>query len=119
MKSIRLIPHTIAVAFRGRYKCPNPDCPSVGCWNPHGGPLDRLDLRGARRWTCKWCGLYYGPEGWGQTVIDNNHDMGQYDDRYAGVVGVWRHVDHAPEGSTTPQAVITEYFGRPVNPWKF
>lgn len=48
--------------IRDRLRCPN--CHSVGTWKPHGGWLDFKDTRKVRRWLCKWCGFYVGPEGY-------------------------------------------------------
>lgn len=47
--------------IRDRLRCPY--CGSVGTWKPHGGWLDKEDSRKVRRWLCKWCGSYHGPEG--------------------------------------------------------
>lgn len=118
MKTLNPILHTIAVAFRGRYKCPNDACPSVGTWNPHGGILDRADLRGARRWMCKWCGIYRGPEGWAHVRIDmsiTHESMGLP----GGGRGVWRLDDECPPGSTTPMEAAASVIGGPVNPWRY
>jgi hypothetical protein len=49
------------VGLRDRLRCPS--CHAVGTWKPHGGWLDREDERRTRRWLCKWCGYYVGPEG--------------------------------------------------------
>lgn len=50
------------VGMRDRLRCP--ECEAVGTWKPHGGFWDRhLGDRPVRRWLCKWCGLYVGPEG--------------------------------------------------------
>ena len=48
------------VGMRDRLRCPR--CSAVGTWKPHGGWLDREDDRKVRRWMCKWCGYYQGPE---------------------------------------------------------
>ncbi len=58
--------HELAVALRfvglrDRLRCPR--CKAVGTWKPHGARLDREDKRKVRRWMCKWCGYYIGPEG--------------------------------------------------------
>ena len=50
------------VGLRDRLRCPN--CKKVGTWKPHGGWLDVEDRRKVRRWICKWCGNYFGPEGY-------------------------------------------------------
>ena len=52
------------VGLRGRLTCP--DCAAVGTFKPHGGMIDwlhdlavgRRDTRTARRWLCKFCGVY-------------------------------------------------------------
>lgn len=49
------------VGLRDRLRCPR--CLAVGTWKPHGGWMDGADERKVRRWICKWCGLYRGPEG--------------------------------------------------------
>lgn len=56
------------IDLRDRLRCP--ECRSVGTWKPHGGWFDKqpkLSLTGpqpryTRRWMCKWCGYYVGPE---------------------------------------------------------
>lgn len=48
--------------IRERLRCP--DCRAVGTWKPHGRRSDRrTGDRPVRRWLCKTCGLYQGPEG--------------------------------------------------------
>ncbi len=51
------------VGLRDRLRCPQ--CSSVGTWKPHGAWWDqrRYGDRPARRWMCKFCGYYNGPEG--------------------------------------------------------
>ena len=44
------------LGMRARLRCPN--CRAVGTYKPHGGAFDRLDVKGTRRWLCKWCGFY-------------------------------------------------------------
>jgi hypothetical protein len=48
------------IGLRDRLRCP--DCKAVGTYKPHGGWLDFEDKRKERRWLCKWCGGYSGPE---------------------------------------------------------
>ncbi len=60
------------VGLRDRLRCP--ECKAVGTFKPHGGWLDFKDKRQTylvhgvyvarkkRRWLCKWCGAYRGPE---------------------------------------------------------
>ena len=55
------------VGLRDRLRCPR--CRAVGTWKPHGGWLDFADTRKVRRWLCKWCGLYWGPEGVGDAHL--------------------------------------------------
>ena len=50
------------IGVRDRLRCPF--CKAVGTYKPHGGWLDLADERKVRRWICKWCGLYFGPEGY-------------------------------------------------------
>ena len=49
------------IGLRDRLRCP--ECAAVGTWKPHGGWLDGRESRFARRWMCKWCGHYRGPQG--------------------------------------------------------
>ncbi len=49
------------VGMRDRLRCP--ECKAVGTYKPHGGIWDTTDERRERRWMCKWCGHYEGPEG--------------------------------------------------------
>jgi len=84
------------VGFRDRLRCPS--CKSIGTWKPHGGWLDREDERKVRRWMCKWCGIYNGPEGWQRVTVGST---------------CW--VLDNPRGST-PKNVIENCFG-PTNPW--
>ena len=48
------------IGLRDRLRCP--ECKAVGTFKPHGGWLDFEDKRKERRWMCKWCGAYSGPE---------------------------------------------------------
>lgn len=64
----------IIIGMRDRHRCPQ--CLAVGTWKPHGHPWDKAD-RPARRWMCKWCGLYDGPEETKQVYI--NLDKGYWD----------------------------------------
>jgi hypothetical protein len=61
---------TYVIRMRDRLRCPR--CKAVGTWKPHGSRMDRKqgDRRAVRRWLCKWCGLYFGPEGWVDAVVD-------------------------------------------------
>lgn len=48
------------IGLRDRLRCP--ECKAMGTYKPHGGWLDFEDKRKERRWMCKWCGAYSGPE---------------------------------------------------------
>jgi hypothetical protein len=56
------------IGIRDRLRCPR--CRAVGTWKPHGSFLDHDDTRKVRRWLCKWCGFYVGPEGELDCVVD-------------------------------------------------
>jgi hypothetical protein len=51
------------VGMRDRLRCPQ--CNAVGTFKPHGTLTARwlYKDRATRRYMCKWCGLYIGPEG--------------------------------------------------------
>lgn len=70
------------IGTRDRLRCP--ECRAVGTWKPHGGLIDRLhgDRRAVRRWMCKCCGLYYGPEG--VLIVRINRAAGYWDFQPAG-----------------------------------
>ena len=58
----RLASALVLIGMRDRLRCPA--CGAVGTWKPHGDPwFDRRDTKRLRRWLCKWCGAYVGPEG--------------------------------------------------------
>lgn len=65
------------IGLRDRLRCPK--CRAVGTYKPHGGIVDRLagDKRAVRRWMCKHCGLYYGPEG--RLQVFPNIEKGYWD----------------------------------------
>lgn len=89
------------LGLRDRLRCP--ECRAVGTWKPHGGWLDREDTRKVRRWMCKWCGLYQGPEDWNEVVVGPTCWVLSCD--YVGT-------------TDTPREVVTRAFGRPVSPWR-
>lgn len=70
------------IGMRDRLRCP--DCRAVGTWKPHGGWYDRRhgDVRAVRRWMCKCCGRYEGPEGVRRVVP--NVTRGYWDFRNGG-----------------------------------
>ena len=51
------------VGLRQRLRCPY--CDAIGTWKPHGTFTARIRHkdRPVRRWLCKFCGMYNGPEG--------------------------------------------------------
>jgi hypothetical protein len=111
---------TRVAGLRDRLRCP--DCRRVGTWKPHGGVVDalvdwkdlrtgRMDhglyrrLRTTRRWLCKWCGHYTGPEGamrgWPSPVE-----------------GCWvLGIDEDEPPGLTPEDAVAEMLGS-VNPWR-
>jgi len=65
---------TRIIFLRDRLSCPS--CGAIGTWKPHGGWLDFSDKRKVRRWLCKWCGWYHGPEGfWWATLGDGQWEL--------------------------------------------
>lgn len=54
---------TSLIGMRDRMRCPM--CRAVGTYKPHGSIVGRIFQkdRPVRRWLCKWCGFYVGPEG--------------------------------------------------------
>lgn len=89
---------------RDRLRCPK--CGSVGTWKPHGSFwFDREDQRAVRRWMCKWCGLYVGPEGVQQVVSDPN-------------VKAWQLVKDAGPGSMTPEDAVNASSIAHTWPWR-
>lgn len=85
--------------LRDRLRCPQ--CRAVGTWKPHGGWLDTQDERKVRRWMCKWCGHYLGPEGV-KTVV-----MGPT---------AWAMPEDVPNGQT-PMRIVMQATGRNVGPY--
>lgn len=95
------------IGLRDRLRCP--ECHRIGTFKPHGASYDRRvhNDRPVRRWLCKWCGLYLGPEGL-QIAWPS------------GARGYWvlpMEADSDEEIEPTPQATLQEAYGRAVNPW--
>lgn len=88
------------LGLRDRLRCPA--CKAVGTWKPHGGWADGDDQRKVRRWMCKWCGFYLGPE----------------PDRWV-CVGptAWAIPSDIPRPHETPKMVVERHFDRPISPW--
>src|SRR5512146_1390004 len=85
---------------RDRLRCPK--CKAVGTWKPHGGWLDFADERKVRRWMCKWCGYYRGPEATQQVCYGGKCWVLSRDE--------WRST------TPTPRNVVRETLGN-ANPW--
>jgi ribosomal protein S27AE len=87
--------------MRDRLRCPR--CTAVGTFKMHGDFRSQLQGdRPARRWMCKYCGYYVGPEGRTQAYPSSR-------------TGAWA----GPGGGVrdqTPSEVIGEHMGR-VWPW--
>jgi hypothetical protein len=94
------------VGVRDRLRCPH--CKAVGTWKPHGGWIDTRDLRHVRRWICKWCGYYLGPEPEARWARPNLED------------GAWQLItpDNAHKLSDTPRQVVADTLGEGVSPWR-
>lgn len=105
------------VGLRDRLRCP--ECNKVGTWKPHGDLWSRWrdKDRSVRRWLCKWCGYYVGPEG----------HVYAFPSKITGAWALpgWTHASGRSEGDQfedlpiekTPSEVVEDYYGRPVNPW--
>lgn len=98
------------VGLRDRLRCPG--CRRIGTWKPHGDVYSRMNDhdRSVRRWLCKWCGRYEGPEGVLKAFPSK-------------VTGAWAlegwkddKGEELPVEPTPEEAVLAAY-GRPVNPW--
>lgn len=98
------------IGLRDRLRCP--ECGKVGTWKPHGGFVDGIlarfqghkGTRTTRRWLCKWCGHYVGPEG----------VMRAWPSKAKGcwILGI----DEDEEPGPTPKDALETAMGR-VNPW--
>src|SRR5207253_1087306 len=86
--------------LRDRLRCPH--CGAVGTWKPHGGWLDFSDKRRVRRWLCKWCGWYEGPEGRGALCEPNLNK------------GCW---DFKGDTAPTPKAIVESQL-KTIWPWR-
>ena len=86
------------IGLRDRLRCP--DCKGVGTYKPHGGWFDVADERKVRRWMCKFCGLYRGPEAETRVVIGPS---------------CWVLKSDLPDG-TTPRDVLHRFRAQ-TNPW--
>jgi hypothetical protein len=91
------------IGMRDRLRCPM--CSAVGTYKPHGGWFDSSDKRKVRRWMCKWCGFYRGPEPLTRVVPSR-------------VAGCWVLLADEPNGNT-PQEIVEGHYGAGrVWPWR-
>jgi hypothetical protein len=92
------------VGLRDRLRCPN--CRSVGTFKPHGSVFDTDgdDKRHVRRWMCKWCGYYLGPEG--RTTVFCDPEARE-----------WRLPEDTPS-RVTPESVMRRSDLPRVWPWR-
>lgn len=103
------------LGLRNRLCCPA--CRAVGTYKPHGTWVARIFYkdRPVRRWMCKWCGLYLGPEG----VLRVYPDL---------ALGCWAlpapwYPDANPrERQITPKDAVAQLLSndesKPVWPWR-
>lgn len=94
------------VGMRDRLRCPR--CRKVGTWKPHGAWPKDWDDRPVRRWLCKWCGHYVGPEGEKQARVHPSRGWWLLDD------------DEAWKTGTTPERMMADAWpnDNPPNPWR-
>lgn len=94
------------IGMRDRLRCRH--CHAVGTWKPHGHWwARRTGDRPVRRWLCKCCGHYEGPEGTLKAFVDTE-------------LGVWRlpypvDPDAPEEPPPTPRELLREQ--NKVWPW--
>ena len=90
------------IGMRDRLRCPC--CKAVGTWKPHGGWFDKEDERKVRRWMCKWCGSYIGPEGRRRVEVGSN---------------CWILIEETfrVQPDNTPLVAVRDWFDRSVSPW--
>lgn len=89
------------IGMRDRLRCR--ECKAVGTYKPHGyWSAQRSGDRPVRRWLCKCCGVYYGPEG----------RLACYPDRST---NVWTGPKPDEERQTTPLEIFK---AEKVWPWK-
>jgi rubredoxin len=84
------------------FTCPECDQPT---FFPHGG-IESDDLRGVRRWMCKQCGFYVGPEGDAWALYDPIVDL---TDTPLNVWGCWQLKKDASEWSYLPRDVLKDH----------
>lgn len=87
-----------ALAILAQFDCPNCNSPT---FFPYGA--EKEDLRQVRRWLCKQCGLYYGPEGQHWALYDPVTDLM---DTPLKVRGCWQLERDASRWSFLPQDLV-------------
>lgn len=103
------------VGLRDRLRCPS--CKAIGTWKPHGTFSSRIfhKDRPTRRWMCKWCGLYVGPEGIIRVYPDL--DLGCW-----ALPAPWYPDAKHWEAQITPKDAVAKLLshddGKPVWPWR-
>jgi hypothetical protein len=94
--------------LRDRLRCPT--CGAVGTWKPHGTLRERRNGdRPVRRWMCKWCGYYHGPEGELRAFPD--HERGAWT-----LARPFDPIAQDPPGPT-PDEIIKREMGK-TWPWR-
>lgn len=106
------------VGLRDRFRCP--ECRAVGTWKPHGGVVDKVydritapgeTYRTTRRWLCKYCGFYEGPEGQLRAHPDR--------ERPWWVLPAPHDPESLPENELpTPEEIVKTGYDKSVWPWR-
>lgn len=91
------------IGLRDRLRCPK--CKAIGTYKPHGGWFDFSDVRKVRRWMCKWCGHYKGPELCNLVTPSPSR-------------GCWVLLSEEPESITPEIAVKNNFWTRNTWPWR-
>lgn len=98
------------LGLRDRLRCP--ECGAVGTWKPHGTLTARWGKdkdRPVRRWLCKWCGHYVGPEGVIHAWPDSARKVWALPRPY--------DPESTPEPEETPADVLRRELGK-AWPWR-
>jgi len=107
--------------FRHRLRCPA--CEGVGTFKSHGSVFDHEDTRKVRRWLCKWCGYYYGPEGKQQAVLTRDGNSNLMWELEADAIKRCER-DPSLRITSTPRSTLRNHFERYLahesipNPWR-
>lgn len=98
------------IGMRDRLRCPA--CRKVGTFKPHGYRIGRGEDRPVRRWLCKWCGRYWGPEGDYLMAFPNKQ------------LSCWtltHYYDPTIDDNNlqnTPEEMVMLSYGKAINPWR-